>query len=698
MRDTYRETYREEACELLSELDTSLLELDQSPDDMDTIGRIFRALHTIKGSGSMFGFEEIAVFTHEVETAFDLVRNGKLPVTGELIDLTLQAGDHIRAMLGICRVGESDSNNGKAHAILDAFRTMIPANAGLPAGAQANKPPASTPRVDDTTTYRIQFRPNPNLFATGTNPILLLNELRSLGECKIVAQLDTIPDLAEMDPENCFTYWDVILGTAAGEDAIRDVFQFVEDDCLIKIDVIDMPDGDGPVDGSSIKRLGDILIERGDVSPEGLKNALDKQKRIGELLVHEGLVDSGKIEAALAEQHQLQEVRQRRRKEEAVSTLKVPAEKLDCLVDLVGELVTMQARLGRKASSLSDPELVSISEEVERLTAELRDNTMSIRMLPIGSTFNRFKRLIRDLSRDLGKQVELVTEGAETELDKTVIERLNDPLVHLIRNSLDHGIEHPDVRAAAGKPRQGTVHLSAFHSGANVLIRIADDGAGLNAEAIREKAIQKGLIAPDAEMGDKELYSLIFAPGFSTAKEVTNVSGRGVGMDVVKRSIDALRGSIDISSRLGVGTTISLKLPLTLAIIDGLLVLIGASYYVIPLSSVEECVDLKRTDAEKSNAKRLTYIRGELVPYISLRERFEINGHPPAVEQIVITEVGNAKVGFVVDKVIGEHQTVIKNLGKIYRNVEGISGATILGDGSVALILDVGRLAEITEG
>ena len=378
---------------------------------------------------------------------------------------------------------------------------------------------------------------------------------------------------------------------------------------------------------------------------------------------------------------------------ESTSTLsRVPAARLDALVNLVGEMSTVQARLSQTVSSMDHAGLHSIAEEVERLTAELRDNTMSIRMLPIGTTFSKFKRLVRDLSGELGKDIVLVTEGGETELDKTVIERLNDPLVHLIRNCIDHGIESPGVREAAGKPRQGTVQLSAMHSGASVLIRVTDDGAGLDADSIKSRALEKGLITAEAELSENELFSLIFAPGFSTAKQITSVSGRGVGMDVVKRSIDSLRGSIDVSSQKGIGTTITLKLPLTLAIIDGLLVKVGDGHYVLPLSIVEECVELTREDVARAHGRHITNVRGGIVPYIRLRERFAISGNAPEVEQIVITESPGGKVGFVVDTVIGEHQTVIKNMGRVYRNVDVISGATILGDGTVALIMDVPKL------
>jgi two-component system chemotaxis sensor kinase CheA len=331
---------------------------------------------------------------------------------------------------------------------------------------------------------------------------------------------------------------------------------------------------------------------------------------------------------------------------------------------------------------------------VERLISELRDTTLTMRMLPIGSTFSKFKRLVRDLSAELGKEIDLETSGADTELDKTVIEKLNDPLVHLIRNSIDHGIEMPEVRKASGKPSKGIVHLAAQHSGDSVLVTIRDDGAGLDKERIKAKAIERGLITPASELTDKEIFNLIFAPGFSTAQKVTSVSGRGVGMDVVKKAIEALRGTIDIDSTCGKGSVITLRIPLTLAIIETLLVRINQSFFVLPLSIVEECVELTRADVEATHGRHLANVRGELTPYIKLREQFAITDSQPDIEQIVILSVGGKRVGFVVDDVVGEHQTVIKTLGKLYRDVRGISGATILGDGTVALILDPGLLVE----
>ena len=424
---------------------------------------------------------------------------------------------------------------------------------------------------------------------------------------------------------------------------------------------------------------------------------MHKQKRLGEILIEEHLVPKDKVQSALTEQEFIRTASERKDIPKSAGSLRVAAEKLDTLVNLVGELVTVQARLSQKAGHDNDPELLSITEVVERLTAELRDNTLSIRMLPIDVTFTKLRRLVRDLSKELGKQITLTTEGGDTELDKTVIEQLNDPLVHILRNSIDHGIELPDQRKSFGKTSNGTIVLKAEHSLANVLIHIKDDGAGIDPEKIRQKALEKGWINAESERSDKECLQMIFQPGFSTAGAVTNVSGRGVGMDVVKRSIEGLRGSVEVNSRAGTGTTITLKLPLTLAIIDGLLVEIDANRYVLPLSTIEESVELTREELAKTHGRNILHIRDQIVPFIPLRKHFGINGEPPKIEQVVVNEVDGQRIGIVVDRVIGEHQIVIKTMNALYKDVQEISGATILGDGTVALILDVQKIVNEIE-
>lgn len=683
MMDKHHEAFKEEAYELLAELEESLLALEEAPEDEELIGRVFRAMHTIKGSGAMFGFDEIAFFTHEVETVYDLVRNGKIAVTKELIDLSLAARDEIRSLLD----GNEQADADKREEIMHFFRKLIPAT--LTAVQKEPLISAEQEESSSQATYRIRFRPSREIFLSGTNPLNLLKELYQLGECQVVAHLEAIPFLPEINPEHCYTSWDIFLTTSRGLDAIADVFIFVADDSELDIKVID--DGRDLTAEAGYKKLGEILVERGNLNPDGLKQCLGQGKLIGETLIEAGLVSGDDVASALMEQQHVREVRKNRQEVDSSSSIRVPSARLDKLVDLVGELVTVQARLSQTAAELQESRLISIAEEVERLTAELRDNALNIRMLPIGTIFSKFQRLVRDLSAELGREIDLTTEGAETELDKTVLERLNDPLVHLIRNSIDHGIETPEVRLKAGKPRRGKVNLTASHSGAHVIIQIKDDGKGLDKEAIRVKAIEKGWLAADAEISEKELFGFVMAPGFSTAKQVTSVSGRGVGMDVVKRALDGLRGTIEISSQKGAGTTITVKLPLTLAIIEGLLVTIGDDYFVIPLSVVTECVELTREDIAQAHGHNIANVRGEIVPYIHLREKFKAKGTSPAIEQIVITEMNGNRVGFVVDHVIGEQQTVIKSLGRVYRAAEGISGATILGDGTVALIIDVSQ-------
>jgi two-component system chemotaxis sensor kinase CheA len=640
---TDHQAYREEARELLLELETSLLELEQTPQDAELIGRVFRALHTIKGSGAMFGFDQIAAFTHNVENAFDLVRGGKLAVNPDLIGLTLDARDHIRNLL------EGGGTEGGA-VILERLRALVGAAAD---GGRGPAPAAAPSFSKESRTFRIQFQPAADCFLKGTNPLLLLRELAAMGHADTLARINDIPDLESLDPERCYTAWEIILTTEADLNAVRDVFLFVEDEA-------------------------DLMIETVEESPE---------KKLGEILVERGVAPAQTIQAALAEQQHL------RRRSDTAATIRVPAEKLDQLVNIVGELVTVQARLSALAGGSGDPELMFVAEEVERLTGKLREHSMSVRMLPIGETFNKFKRIVRDLSTTLGKQAELVLEGGDTELDKTVIDQLSDPLVHLIRNAIDHGIEAPADRLAAGKPERGTVVLSALHSGAHVLIRIRDDGAGLDREAIRARAIDRGLVSPDAELTEEQVFGMIFEPGFSTARSVTEVSGRGVGLDVVKKGIEALRGSLQISSRKGEGTVFTLKLPLTLAIIDGLLVRVGQEPFVLPLANIVGCVERTAEDIRAAHGKDYVVVRGEMVACIPLRRYFGIAGDAPPIEQVIIAETHNGKCGFAVDEVIGHHQTVIKRLGGMCRKMDLISGATILGDGKVALILDAERLA-----
>jgi two-component system chemotaxis sensor kinase CheA len=690
MSDTqnFIEVYRQEAEELLSEIEQTVLEIEENPKDKEVLNRLFRAVHTIKGSGSMFGFDKIVHFTHTLETVLDRVRDCILPVTKPLIDLILKSKDHIKTILDCTSHDKNIDMEYESLIIAELNNFLSLAEENL--SNQAEILEAKKKENEKELTYRIRFQPDKNIFLTGNDPALLLEELKELGDHRITPHLKNVPPIEVLNPEEFFIFWDIILTTRKNLNDIKDIFIFVEDSCDLTIEIIDEEPAFEYEDEP--KKLGEILVERQDISKEEINNTLKEQKRLGELLVEKSKVDPETIDSALAEQNQLIKLKDKRRDEKSASSLRVASDKLDTLVDLVGELVTVQARLTQFSSTFDHANLLSIAEEVERLTTELRDNTMSIRMMPIGTTFSKFKRLVRDLSTELGKSIDLVTNGAETEMDKTVIDRLDDPLVHLIRNSIDHGIESPAIRKENGKPKNGTICLSAAHRGAYVVITIEDDGAGLNIEAIREKAIEKGIIAKDSSLSDREIHELIFAPGFSTASIVTNVSGRGVGMDVVKRTIESLRGSIELDSTPGKGSTITLKLPLTLAIINGLLVTIGDVYYVLPLASVEECVELTQETVDKSHGSNILNVRGEIVPYIRLRDHFKINETRPPLEHIVIADVHDKRIGFVVDNVIGGHQTVIKSLGPAFKHIKEISGATILGDGTVALILDVNSL------
>jgi two-component system, chemotaxis family, sensor kinase CheA len=688
---TPSETFRQEAQELLEQLEQALLDLEQAPDRRDLVDGAFRALHTIKGSGAMFGFERVSAFTHGFETAFDRVRKGLAPSSHALIAVALAAKDHIRTLID--RPEAADDAAGEA--ILADLRAAVEeapdAAAGTAAGGSIAAP-VTAPPVTGPVTWRIRFRLPKDALVRGTNPLALLDDLRALGHCSVTALIGDVPALADLDPEACHVAWDVVLTTAEPRPAIDEVFLFVIDDMDLTVEPIDAP-----------HRLGEILVKRGDADPGAVEAAASRRPLLGTLLVEAGTISQDKLASALAEQtHARSEMAARERAGDSTGTkgntsLRVQAERLDELMDRVGELVIVQARLSQVAAAGADMTLKTVAEELERLVSGLRGTTMGIRMVPIGSLFGRFRRLVHDLSRDLGKQVKLVTVGEETELDKTMIERLADPLVHLIRNAIDHGLEAPQVRANAGKPEHGTLRLTARHSGAEVLISIADDGRGLDRDRIRAKAEEAGLLAPGARISDGDLYQVLFQAGFSTAGEVTSVSGRGVGMDVVKRTIEGLRGKIDIATIPGRGTEVTLRLPLTLAIIDSLLVQVGRGRYAIPLSVVEECVALPDAEDGRSQGRSFLNIRGDLVPFLRLRDLFGIAAPPDPFQRVVIVTWGDLRVGLVVDQIIGSHQTVIKSLSKLHADIGTFSGATILGDGTLALILDIPHLVEFAQ-
>lgn len=645
------QVFRTEAAELFEQIESGLLDLLHDLSNQDQIDAVFRGLHTLKGSGAMFGFEALAAFTHHCETAFDRVRKGEVRATSELVAAVLEAQDHMRALVD----NPNDAKLEVGERLLAKLQAAVGENAGLADVKPSQTPPQKQEQVASAvTTWIITFRLPMNAMANGTNPLGLLDELRDLGTCEIRVDTSKIPGIEAIDPSSLYLGWTITLTTDQPRSAIDDVFIFVMDD--MEIDV-KLHDENTPAFATAIETevlVADVPDAKPDALPQIAAND-SKQAKPPE-------------------------------------NVRVPAERLDELMDRVGELVIAQSRLSQLANSSADIQLRAVSEDVERLSGELRDTMMVLRMVPITQLFSRFRRLIHDLARETGKEIELVTEGESTEVDKAVIERLADPLVHLVRNSCDHGLERPEDRLAAGKPGAGRITLVARQTGGDVIITIRDDGRGIDRQRVRAKAESSGLVAANATLSDQELLQMIFQPGFSTAAEVTNLSGRGVGMDVVKKSVEALRGTINITSTPGVGSEISLAIPLTLAIIDGLLVRVGTGCYVIPLSAVEECLELSPEEDLRSRGRSFISLRESLVPFIRLRDLFQTGTKPDQFQKVVVISTGSERVGLVVDQIIGDHQTVIKAMSKLHHDVATFSGATILGDGSVALILDVGHL------
>ncbi len=650
MSDEAIAVFQVEARENLELIEQGLLDLLERPEDRDLVDAVFRGLHTLKGSGSMFGFDALAGFTHHCETAFDRVRKGEVAATTDLVSAVLAARDHMRRLME-----DPSGDHGAAGDVLlaDLERAVRAADGAAPAVVA----PALT-------TWRIRFDLPSNAFKNGSNPLALLNELRDLGEARVAVDTSRVPPLGEMDPTDHHLAWDVTLTTDQGQAAIEDVFIFVMDDMNLSIET---QDGAASVD---------TVVE----TPAPVEKAVAQTPAAGAPSVSASpVVANDPVEAAA-------------KTAKAAESVRVPADRLDELMDRVGELVIAQSRLSQIADSGSDTALRAVSEEIARLSGELRDTMMVLRMVPVATLFGRFRRLVHDLARETGKAIELSTDGETTEIDKTVIERLADPLVHLIRNAADHGLETAEDRAAAGKPATGRIRLSAHQSGGEVVITIRDDGRGIDRDRVRAKAEAQGLIEPGAVLSDHDLLQLIFHPGFSTAAAVTNLSGRGVGMDVVKRTIEALRGSIDVASRPGEGSEVSLRIPLTLAIIDGLLVRVGHGRYVIPLSAVEECLELSLDEDMRSRGRSFISLRNSLVPFLRLREMFDTGTQPELHQKVVVVSTGEERIGLVVDQIIGDHQTVIKSMSKLHSGLATFSGATILGDGGVALILDVAHL------
>lgn len=642
------QSYIHEARDLLTQLEQMLLDLETeaSPEAIDSV---FRALHTLKGGGSMFGFPALSAFVHHFEDAFDRVREGKIGISKPLLDAALEGRDHVIALLdaGGDEVATAELvGSDQARRILAALE-----------GAVAGAPPA----VVRLARWEVSFRPSKGALRCGMRPDLLLAELRDLGACRVRCDVSDLPALESLDPTQSHLGWVVELTTAQPRAAIETVFVFA-DDADPRIVALDQDETPAPA------------------APEQAPSA------------ETPAAAAAPVPAAPAPAATAPRSAPRTQMMAGQDTVRVPSAKLDSILDQLGELVIAQARLNQTAARLGDATLEGLVEEVHRLVTGLRDTTLSVRMLPIETVFGKFRRVVRDLSTELGKDVVLVTDGGETEIDKNVLDRLSEPLVHMIRNSADHGIESAAERVAAGKPAQGRVRLAASQDAGEIVIVIEDDGRGLDHDKIRRKAIDRGLLAADARPTEAALAQMIFAPGFSTADKVSSVSGRGVGMDAVLSAITGLRGTVEVTSRKGEGTRLTLRLPLSLAIIDGLLVRLGPDVFVLPLIAVEECVEFDVTELTRNSGRRMLRIREHLVPFVDLADALEGTVENDGRRRVVIVRAEGERMGLVVDDILGQHQTVIKPMSAYHADLDDFAGATILADGTVALILDVAML------
>lgn len=644
--ERFHAVFFEEAAEHIATLEAELLRLEKEPDCRDLLDNIFRAAHSIKGSSGTFGFPRIAGFTHNLETLLDELREGRMSADAALVDLLLRAADMLGDLLTEAREGQ------EAKLDTTALTRELEAALGVASSAAA-APLVVAAHVAETTPYKIAFTPPVDIFASGMDPALLLRELATLGEMiSVRVDASRLPPLADICPESCYLAWEIELHTNRPAEELADVFMFVADDSELSI------------------------------TP--MRNAASNSN-------------------ATEERSEEKKTRAEGTKPRSAQTdsIRVSVEKVEELINLVGELVIANSMVNESINELSlqrAPILQEAIATMERTTRELQEQVMAVRMMPIGHVFRRFPRLVRDLASSLQKSAEVEIVGEDTELDKQVIEEIGDPLTHLVRNAVDHGLESPEVRLEAGKPETGKVRLSAFHEGGNVIVEVADDGGGLCKNRIRDKAIAKGLIDGAAELTDEQIYDLIFEPGFSTAESVSDVSGRGVGMDVVKRNVEMLNGSVSIRSQQGVGTTFRVKLPLTMAILDGLSLSLDNEIYIVPLLSVFESIRPKPGEVRTVAGRgEVLVVRGETVPLLRLHRLFNISDcvERPENALVVILEHQGKKLGLMVDELLGQLQVVMKSLEDNFRKVEGISGATILGDGRVAFILDIPGLTRI---
>ena len=718
-------TFTLESLELLQDMEEHLLGLEDDDDQEERINAIFRAAHTIKGSSGVFGLGHIVKFTHVVESVLDLMRDGKLAVSSDLIAALLPCCDHMLTLVRNVADGnveEEPSLTAEGLNILAELEQVTKTPAGSAASFQGGTLDVVA-HVADTAeqlqsegggevvggNWHLSLRFGPDSFRDGMDPLAFVRYLATLGEIvQLVTVYSAIPVADEMDAETCYLGFEIQFSSQASKAEIEDVFEFVRASSSIRI----LPRGSG-VDAfidlinelpEDKEYLGEILVSCGAITRRELDAALAIQAHerdeathavspaavppIGEILVENDAVLEPIVNAALAKQKQVKD-----KKAHENQSIRVDADRLDKLIDLIGELVIAGAGVNLRSLASSDDGLRELTGEVMRLIEEVRDSALQLRMVPIGTTFSRFQRVVRDVSKELGKDIDLVISGGDTEVDKSVVEKISDPLMHLVRNAMDHGIETAEIRRERGKPERGVLQLKAYHASGSIVIEVNDDGGGLNRDRILAKALERGLIQPLDALSDHEIYALIFEPGFSTAQSVSNLSGRGVGMDVVKRNVTALRGNIEVDSQMGLGTTMRIYLPLTLAIIDGFLVGVGKATFVIPLDRVIECVALPDDLADREYMD----LRGEVLPLIRFSQVFEVDSDQTRRRNVVVVEHAGLKTGFVVDRLQGEFQTVIKPLGKLFTHIKGVAGSTILGNGKIALIVDVPTLFEFCE-
>lgn len=696
-------TFLAESREMLEEMERYLLEIEAGAQDSEQLNALFRCVHTIKGSAGLFALDHVVAFTHVVESVLDRLREGEIALDRDLAALLLKSRDHIASLIDCDAESVPPALTATGHILLLALADYQDAIADVPVPAANDAPVAfASDRSGGNTSWHISIRFSPDVLRQGMDPMGFIRYLGTIGEiASVVTVTDALPVADEMDAETCYLGFEIDLRADTNKAAIEAVFEFVREDCQLRI----LPPGSEierymtliqqlPEDDA---RLGEILVASGALTRAELEAGLACQQaagvsaecapHIGEVLVENGLVPPEVVGVALGKQQQTRETRA-----QASQYVRVQADKLDALINLVGELVIASAAAGLCAQRNGDIATQEAVAVVTGLVEEIRDGSLELRMVPIGETFQRFQRVVRDVSQELGKDIRLEISGADTELDKTVVEKIADPLMHLVRNAMDHGIESADRRQQSGKPSQGSVRLNAFHEAGSIVIEVGDDGGGLNRGKILAKALERGVVQSSEGLTDAEIFQLIFEPGFSTADAVTNLSGRGVGMDVVKRNIEALRGTVEVESVEGRGTTLRIRLPLTLAIIDGFLTGVGEASYVVPLKNVVECVELSAGQREETKGRCFMNLRGEVLPFIRLRSYFDLPGHAGRRENIVVVSYAGHKAGLIVDALLGECQTVIKPLGQLFSNLSGISGSTILGSGSVALILDVPAL------